>query len=114
MSKSTLDSCPDCGTPPGHLHEDYCDIERCPDCGLQFLSCGCAQPLRFPRLAWTGKYPGEVECREYGFWARWVPGQGWVAAPGDSSTDSTLVPDLNRLYRECFWDQQRGRFVLSS
>ena len=98
--------CHDCGAAPGALHADGCDVERCPDCGGQLLSCGCA-PTR-PRLPWTGKWPGEAECRELGWYARLVPGAGWVRCAADHPE---AQPDLNRLFIDAQWDADAGRFA---
>ena len=38
---SMPDSCDECGTPIGKLHEIFCIRERCPFCGSQLVSCGC-------------------------------------------------------------------------
>lgn len=35
------DTCTDCGSAVGQLHEPFCSKERCPFCGGQLASCGC-------------------------------------------------------------------------
>jgi hypothetical protein len=49
-----------------------------------------------------------AECREFGWYAKRVPGAGWV--PCDQS-DPDGIPDLNRLHTEADWDRRGGRFV---
>jgi hypothetical protein len=93
MSMPASSCCPDCGTAPGDLHLDECDIERCPYCVQQLVSCDCRRPPRRHRIPWTGEWPGEWECREW----------GWVTADGQS--------DIRRLVKEAWWDWRRGRFV---
>ena len=65
------------------------------------------------RMLWTGEWPGQLECREYGWWAVFGPGLnppqiGWVSVPEGTPGASE---DLNRLYRECDWDQEKQRMV---
>lgn len=60
------------------------------------------------RTPWTGIWPGAVECREYGFWAKMVPGRGWVRC---DENDADATEDLNRLVCECRWDVGLQRFV---
>jgi hypothetical protein len=36
-----MNTCPDCDTPTGQLHEMFCSKERCPFCGRQLVTCGC-------------------------------------------------------------------------
>jgi hypothetical protein len=77
------------------------------------LSCGCsADDVTHPWLPWTGKWPGEAECEEFGWYAVINPnGPGWVAcAPGTPGSQ----PNLNRLHAEAKWDPDRARFVLES
>lgn len=103
--------CPDCGVSIGEKHKPHCDIERCPACGFQFLSCGCDEEdlEDLPRIPWTGEFPGKAECREYGFYAKMVPGSGWVSCPKD---DPEATEHLNRLYSECVWDASVQKFIL--
>jgi hypothetical protein len=103
-----MKNCPDCGARPGTLHHPDCDVERCPSCGGQFISCDCPDRLKSRRLPWTGEWPGEAECREFGWYARLVPGVGWVPCHAD---DPGAGPDLNRLYADAEWDRLTGRFV---
>jgi hypothetical protein len=58
--------------------------------GLQRLGhgdCLCAADI------WTGTWPGETECREFG----WVVGADF--------------PDLNRLYAEAVWNPATQRWM---
>jgi hypothetical protein len=104
-----MNNCPDCGARPGSRHQPDCDVERCPSCGGQRISCDCPDHLKTPRLAWTGEWPGEAECHEFGWYSRRIPGVvGWVPCGKD---DPGAGPDLNRLHTEARWDRQAGRFV---
>jgi hypothetical protein len=100
--------CHDCGAQVGQLHQLGCDVERCPDCGGQYISCGCGEKSTHRRLAWTGQWPGEAECREFGWYSRWVDGCGWARC---TATDPDAGPDLNRLRMGARWDASRGRWV---
>ena len=56
-----LRDCPDCGTAPGQIHSDNCDVERCTGCGGQRLGCDCENHDKvFAR--WTGIWPGYAEA----------------------------------------------------
>src|SRR5262245_45449915 len=104
-------TCPDCHTQPGHLHDRGCDVEQCPSCGGQLISCCCdglgiGEVPDDDRLRWTGRWPGEAECDEFGWYAEAVPG-GWE--PADRLSPSAM-PDLNRLHVEARWDRKRERF----
>ncbi len=58
---------------------------------------------------WSGIWPGVMECREFGWFAKMVPGQGWVQCP---ATDPDAHENLNRLYMgECQWDIATQRFI---
>lgn len=129
----TPGSCPDCGVSPGGQHEDGCDVARCLFTGRQRLQCdgylphalqdvphigqpspGCLVPVDCGRDIWTGLWPGEAECREYG-WYSWFrapePGETygeWVRCDPDHPEAG---PDLNRLVLECTWDRGARRWV---
>ncbi len=104
------DPCPDCGVLPGEFHRSGCDIEQCPYCGRQLIACVFpnAPPLDDSR-PWTGLWPRVAECREFGWFARLVPGRGWVPCEAD---EEGAVEDLNRLRVEAIWDRELQRFVL--
>lgn len=103
--KGSSGLCPDCGVAPGENHRSGCDIERCATCGLQVGACDHPPTTAIP---WTGMWPGEAECREFGWFARLLAGQGWVpCAPADPGAS----PDLNRLYTEASWDRAQKRWV---
>jgi hypothetical protein len=90
--------CPDCGAAFGEAHAGGCDVERCTVCGLQRLRCieqtgGCEG--HDPEVAaWAGEWPGVAECQMRGWYARMVPGRGWVPCRRD---EEGAEPDLNRL-----------------
>lgn len=114
--------CPDCAVKPGAQHQDGCDVALCVGCGQQALQCGAH--LDTPMQTWTGVWPGEVECREWGWWARWTIVTEYST---DGRPDSgPLVPcsvehpdartDLNRLAvagmrGEVVWSRERERYV---
>ena len=85
--------CGDCAVAPGQPHADGCDVARCMQTGFQRL--GCEEDHDHGQNIWTGTWPGDAECLEF----------GWFTPGGD--------PDLNRLYRgEATWDRKQGRWVL--
>jgi hypothetical protein len=76
---------------PDEEHHDWCDVARCLVTGLQ--RSGCPGRHDCGRDLWSGLWPGEAECAEYGF----LYGAGF--------------PDLNRLYLEAHWDPGLRRWV---
>lgn len=105
-----MKNCPDCNVKPGEIHLDWCDVERCPRCGGQFISCDCSQEEadEFPRLPWTGEWPGIAACVEFGWYAK-LTKHGLVPCSED---DEGAHPDLNRLSKEAEWDSEKGRWVI--
>jgi len=103
--------CHDCGVKKGEFHHDGCDVERCPACGCQLLSCECSDEeiSKYSRLPWTGEWPGISECREFGWYAKLVEGQGWVPC---NKNDEGAKENLNRLYTDAVWSPKLGRFVI--
>jgi hypothetical protein len=123
-------TCHDCGVAPGEFHHIGCDVEQCRRCGLQALQCygfagdpggteqlrlvdcaGCAFDPKL-RLPWTGEFPGKVECRELGWYAKFVWGVGWVRC---LPSDPDAREYLNRLYDaaacgELEWSIEDHRF----
>ena len=90
----TLGPCPDCGAPIGERHRAGCDVEHCPHCGWQALGCAHFDPNDARRQVWNGKWPGEEDCERSGFYNN-----------GDPD-----FPDLNRLFTDCVWDADTGRW----
>jgi hypothetical protein len=111
--------CHDCGAKPGEYHKSNCDVERCPFCGGQALQCfyenshgelecECKRKLvtDADRMPWTGEWPGEAECVEYGFYSYFD--HGWKKCGKDHPGAG---PDLNRLMTECVWSRKLKKFV---
>lgn len=108
-----LSNCGDCGAMPGELHDAGCDVERCADCGGQWISCGCPNPARHPRLIWTGQWPGDAEAIEFGWFVREIKDASgrhvrWEACEAD---DEGARPDTSRLRMQARWDAAAGRYV---
>lgn len=101
--------CPHCGAAPGTLHDNGCRMEVCPDCGkFKYVACICHQGNGF-RIPWRGEWPGKRECREFGWWARIVPGvPGWVPC---GPNEPGACEDLNRLLDEAVWDRGQLRWL---
>ena len=114
--------CPDCGVRPGQRHENGCDVSRCPECGHQALACGLHRESG--QSTWTGEWPGDAECREFGWWARWTLTTQYSRNGRPDSGPSVRCdadhpdahPDLTRLTLagirgELRWDRDRERWV---
>jgi hypothetical protein len=100
-------------------HQDGCDVARCLRSGGQRVLCP-AQGTDFHdcgREVWTGWWPGEWECREWGWFSRWVPPEEyqvhgrWERCGADHPGASE---DLNRLHTHAHWDPVAGRWQLGS
>ena len=105
-----LENCPDCNAKPESLHSEGCDVECCADCGGQRIGCDCDGNA--PRIKWSGLWPGVFECRDFGWFAKFVDGEGWVRC---AQSDPGATEDLNRLFMgEATWDVARSRWALRS
>lgn len=99
--------CHDCHAKPGEPHDDGCDTARCLQTGGQRLAC--AKRHDHGRDIWTGMWPGEAECREFGWFSRFTE-RGWERCAEDAPGAG---PDLNRLRTgEAQWDRKVRRWVL--
>jgi hypothetical protein len=85
--------CPCCQVIPGQTHEVSCDVARCAHCGWQHIQCD--SPAARPD-AWSGEWPGDLECREFGLWVKeWdATNPGWFKTTAD---DPLRREDLNKL-----------------
>lgn len=61
-------------------------------------------------IPWDGVWPGVRECREYGFWSKWVDGTGWVEC---DANDPEAREDLNKLAMLSKWDKDQKRYIVS-
>jgi hypothetical protein len=100
------DACWDCATPVGQPHSDGCDVARCLITGLQRL--GCHADHDHGHQVFTGYWPGEIECVEFGWYSYFD--RGWIQCGPDHPEAS---PDLNRLHSgEAAWDPGAARWRL--
>ena len=116
--------CPDCQVVPGQVHEVGCDVARCTLCGWQRLSCEHRDSLDDGEYysdkawsTWTGRWPGDLECEEFGWWVqdRCAEGLRFVACSPDAPGARA---DLNRLrYEEIRgvirWSAHDQRYVMN-
>jgi hypothetical protein len=80
-----------------------------PEAEAVFYPCPCGEwPEDSIRLPWTGIWPGQEECVEFGWYAKF-DGSRWVRCTKD---DPEGGPDLNRLVVSARWDKAKKRFVL--
>jgi hypothetical protein len=111
MTETTRDlsRCADCAVEPGQPHLEGCDVARCVWTGHQRLSCCSGHDCGTDY--WTGDWPGDAECREFGWWVqdRCAEGLGWVPCDKDAPG---ATEDLNRLHRDAVWDVASRRWVL--
>lgn len=99
--------CPDCSVGPGQEHCDGCDVERCAACGMQRLCCGCSEQeqAKYPRLPWTGEWPGTADCRRMNLWAAF--NRGWRRCSPDAPG---ATEDLNSLPLVARWNPERQQW----
>lgn len=102
----TAKPCGDCAVPAGTAHEQGCDVARCLVTGMQRIACSrrhdCGADV------WTGTWPGDAECREFGWFALFSADDGWERCSAD---EPGAMPDLNRLVCEARWDPAAQRWV---
>ena len=121
------EACPDCGAVVDEPHKDGCDVARCLFTGMQRLMCdgmhcrqgppGCSTPVTCGQDIWSGTWPGEMECAEFGWWAFFRaprPGEQYGVWEPCEPDHPDAVPDLNRLITDAAWDETAGRWVKSS
>jgi hypothetical protein len=59
-------------------------------------------------MPWLGQWPGDAECRKFGWYAKRRRKGGWVPC---GPNDPKAIPDLNRLHVEARWDREDKRWV---
>lgn len=100
--------CPDCGVAESVEHDDGCDVARCLATGLSRLGCDVQHDCG--RDVWSGRWPGDAECEEFGWWAVFIPNGNPSWRPCPPGTPGA-VSDLNRLVTEASWDAEQRRWV---
>jgi hypothetical protein len=58
-------------------------------------------------LPWEGEWPGTAQCIEFGWYSKFVAGQGWQKCTAE---DPEASPDFNRL-AVAQWSREKRRFV---
>jgi hypothetical protein len=110
MRSKKTEVCPECDAQPGEYHNDGCDVARCANCGGQFIFCPCESPEN--SCPWTGQWPGEAECDEFGWFAIRDPNGGGYIPCSRNTPDAG--PDINRLYTDAIWDRKARRWTRRS
>ena len=96
----------------GEPHTAHCEVARCLGIGHQRLYCemfGTSQNHDCGHQTWSGEWPGNAECREFGWYVYGDPSvEGYWVRCGPDHPKAT--EDLNRLVIDAEWDPdtQRG------
>lgn len=98
-------ACPSCYAPVDVAHSRGCSVARCWVTGHQRGIC--EQRHDHGTDQWGGEFPGKVEAREFGWYAR-LGSSGWTPCTADAPG---AQPDLNRLMTEARWDALTRRWV---
>lgn len=101
---TVTERCPDCAVEIGQQHRRGCDVARCLATGEQRLQC--YDSAHCGRDKWTGTWPGEAECIEFGWWTYFD--RGWQRC---DASHPEAMPDLNRLVYDARWDREQGRWI---
>lgn len=101
-----------CGLDPDALEEEHPDIYNNGPTDEMYERWDKEWGAR--RMPWTGHWPGDLECREYGFWCLWGPDmtpprQGWVSVPAGTPG---ATEDLNKLAAMTVWDPEQQKYIL--
>jgi hypothetical protein len=81
----------------------------CPHCKETIATCTNEAVNRIEFIPWSGIWPGVEECQEFGWYAKFKPGEGgWIRCDKDDPEGSE---DLNRLCVEAKWDREKQRMV---
>ena len=59
------------------------------------------------RIPWSGDPPAILECRRLGWYAKFIPDNGWETCNKD---DPGAIEDLNRLFREARWNPETQKW----
>lgn len=92
-------------------------MARCLRTGQQRIQCP-AQDSGFHDCGqdvWTGVWPGEAECREWGWFVYFSPpaeGEQYGTWTPCGPDHPQARPNLNRLHEDSHWDAQAGRWQL--
>lgn len=66
------------------------------------------------RLRWTGEFPGAAECREFGWYSKFIltPEGPYMGRWEECGPDYPQASEnINRLYAEASWDADKQRWV---
>jgi hypothetical protein len=102
--------CYGCGATEGQVHDEDCDHAQCALSGEQYIQCDEREhPDEECRpTTWAGSGSEELACEEYGWYAIFVPREGFM--PCEPTAEGAEC-DLNRVRLACDWDRQAQRWV---
>lgn len=115
MTGSTrFHACAGCHAEPGQRHGEWCDNALCLVTGEQRIQCDENHDCGYH--VWKGRWCGEEECEEYGFWCHKVlnpPGSRYEFRWERCSWEvEDAQPDLDRLMEEATWNGKLQRWVV--